>query len=274
MKRILAGLATACAATLMTAAPAQAAPVDPVKALKKQFVTGKGVRVSEDSVTKIDGKTTTKEKTTIRVAFGKSGVAAADLTSKGNGASTLSPDRMISVGGYTYVQGGVFDTEMPEGKKWVRYPGVASGASTNQVLDIFQPKVLRTLVGKAKSVKGGTYKGAMTYKEVAKLYGDNSVKGPLGNIKVTYALTLNGKGLATRLVTGLALDFGMLGKTTSTTDTRFSSWGAKTTIKAPPKSQWVDAKDLGGDGEIPEELPDVPPLINQRKLVPSAPLGH
>ncbi|HEX4811312.1 MAG TPA: hypothetical protein VFV66_00970 [Nonomuraea sp.] len=249
-----------------------------MKALKKQYVTGQGVRISETSVTKLDGKTTTSGKTAIRLAFGRSGVTAAELSSKARRGVSLSPDRLISIGGYTYVQGGIYGKELPEGKKWVRYAGAATGTTVNQPFDIFEPKVLRTLVGKAKSVKGGTYKGAMTYKELGRLYGEN-VTGQMARIKLDYVLTLNAKGLATRLVTGITLDFGMLGKATSNTDTRFSSWGSKTTIKAPAEDLWIDAKDLDPESEVPEEMPDElsesgPPLINERRMATSGPLGR
>ncbi|TMR98085.1 hypothetical protein [Nonomuraea basaltis] len=255
MKRILAGLAMACAATLVTAAPAQAAPMDPVKALKKQYVAGHGVRISETTRIKVGGDTATSAKTTGALAFGKSGVVAADLSSKVKGGSALTPERMISVGGYTYVQGSLYDKELPEGKKWVRYSGGATGTTMNQPIDIFEPKVLKALVSKAKSFKGGTYKGALTYKELGKLYGEN-IKGTLGKIKLTYALGVNSKGLVTRLVTGWSLDFGVLGKTTGMTDTRYTGWGSKITIKAPAKDVWVDVKDLGEDSEVPEEIPE------------------
>jgi hypothetical protein len=254
MKRILAGLALACAATLVTAAPAQAAPVDPVKAMKKQYVAGHGVRISETSVTKLGGKVMGSEKTTGKIAFDKSGVAAVDLSTKGKSTTSFNPDRMISVGRHTYVQGGVFDQELPEGKTWVRYAGAPSGTTMNQILDVFEPKVLKALVSKAKSVKGGTYKGAMTYKEIGKIYGEN-VTGTMSKIKVNYALSLNSKGLVTRVVTTWGLDFGVLGKTTGITDTQFSSWGAATKIKAPAADLWVDVEDLGEDSKVPDEIP-------------------
>jgi hypothetical protein len=265
MKRILAGLALACAATLVTAAPALAAPVDPVKALKKQFVAGQGVRISETSVTKVSGKTMSSEKTTGRVAFGKKGVEAVDLSTKGKGSASINPDRMISVGGYTYVQGGVYGKDLPEGKTWVRYQGPAAGASNNQVIDIFEPKVLKAVVAKAKSFKGGVYKGAITYKELGKIYG-TPVKGEFGKIKINYLLAVNSKGLITRLKSEWSLDFGVLGKTTGIADTRYSSWGSPTKVKAPAEDLWVDVKDLGDGSDVPEELPDGNINVPQRKI--------
>jgi hypothetical protein len=158
------------------------------------------------------------------------------------------------VGGQTYVQGGLYSENLPEGKKWVRYKGGAAGTSVNQPLGSFKPKVLKALVTRAKSVKGGTYKGAMTHKELFKLYGEN-VTGTLRKIKLDYALVVNSKGLVTRLTTGYSLDFGILGKMKGVTDTRFSIWDATTKIKAPAKDLWVDVNDLGENSEVPEEIP-------------------
>ncbi|MCK2221412.1 hypothetical protein MF672_047555 [Actinomadura sp. ATCC 31491] len=256
MKRILAGLATACAATLVAVTPtaAQAAPVDPVKALKQQYAPGHGVRFVESAHTSVGGKTMSAEKATGRLAFGKNGVVASDISTHGRRGTSLSPDRMISVGGHAYFQGGVYEEGLPEGKKWVRYEQPAGGTTLNQPLDIFEPKILKALVSKARSVKGGTYKGEITYKEIAKLYGE-TLKGAVSKIKVTYALGLNSKGLVNRLRTSWTLDFGVLGKTTGTTDTRYIGWGSRVTIKAPAQDTWVDAKSLGEDSDVPEQVP-------------------
>ncbi|MFF5207225.1 hypothetical protein [Streptosporangium sp. NPDC000396] len=47
MKRMIAGISAAAAVTLVTATPVQAAPADPVKALKDQFVAGRGVKFTD-----------------------------------------------------------------------------------------------------------------------------------------------------------------------------------------------------------------------------------
>ncbi|MEU4509808.1 hypothetical protein AB0G05_09955 [Nonomuraea wenchangensis] len=255
MKRFLAGLASACAATLVIAAPAaQAAPIDPVKALRKQYVPGHGVRFTETASTRVNGKTMTNEKSSGRLAFGKSGVVAFDVSTKNRRSTSFSPDRMISVGGRTYVQGGIYGKDLPEGKKWVRYSDAPAGVTMNQPVDVFEPKVLRLLLTKAKSSKGGTYTGEISYKDIAKAYG-SKLTGPVSKIKVSYALGLNGKGLVTRLRTSWTLDFGVLGKTVGVTETRYTGWGSRVSVKAPAESTWVDADDLGEDASVPEEIP-------------------
>ncbi|MFG1707201.1 hypothetical protein ACFLIM_28795 [Nonomuraea sp. M3C6] len=258
MKRILAGLALATAAALVTATPAQAAPADPVKALKKQFVSGHGVRFSETARITVDGKSTGTTKTTGSFEFGKSGIVASDLRNRGQlkGASgeLLSPPRTITVGGHSYAQGGMYSEDLPEDKKWVRYAGEAAGATQNQIIDVFDPKVLKAVVSKAKSFKGGTYQGSLTYNELGRIYGQK-VTGRFGKIKIDYRLAVDSKGLVTRLESGWTMDFGVLGKTRSVTETRFIGWGYKLKIKAPAEDLWIDVADLGEDAETPTEIP-------------------
>ncbi|NRQ37938.1 hypothetical protein HII36_39830 [Nonomuraea sp. NN258] len=257
MKRILTGLALAAAATLVATPPAQAAPVDPVKALKKQFVAGHGVRISETSVIKADGKNAGTMKTTGTFAFGKKGVAASDLRNRttDDAAAGLTPSRVITIGGHSYAQGGVFSEDLPEGKKWVRYPGEATGTTFNQMLDVLNPKMLKVFVAKAKSFKGGTYRGAITFSELSKLNG-TKMGGSLGKIKFNYRITVNSKGLVNRLVSDWTMDFGILGKFTSITDTRYTGWGSKVTVKAPPADQVITPEEAGPDSGIPQDIPD------------------
>ena len=258
MKRIFAGLALASAATLVTATPAQAAPADPVKALKKQYVAGKGVRVSESAVTKVTGSKAGAPITTKGVVgFGKSGVVSADLRTggKGLGPSNALPPRAITIGEYTYAQGGLFSDRLPDDKKWVRYPSAGAPRIGNQPLDIFRPGVLKELVTSAKSFKGGSYRGAITFGRLAKLYGEKLDK-TYGKVSISYVLDVNSKGLVSRLRSEYSLDFGLLGKTTSTVSTRYTGWGGKVTVKAPPADQVIDSTELDEDSGVPEEIPD------------------
>ncbi|WP_433437504.1 hypothetical protein [Nonomuraea sp. CA-141351] len=262
MKRILAGLALTTAAALVTATPAaQAASVDPVKALQKQLVPGHGVRISEKTRLTLDGKSIgATTRTTGTFEFGKKGIVATDLKNHAAGsdkslASALAPPRIITVGGHSYVQGGLFSEDLPEGKKWVRYAAEAGGGTYNQIIDIFEPKVLKAIVSHAKSFKGGTYKGALTYKELAKVYGQK-VSGAIGKTKIDYALKVNSKGLVTQLTSGWSMDFGVLGKTRSITETRYIGWGSKVRIKAPDKDLWIDVADLSEDSQVPQEIPN------------------
>jgi hypothetical protein len=260
MRRIIAGLAVAVAATLVTVAPAQAAPANPVKALKKQFSPGHGVRVAETSRTYVNGKEGAVTRTTGSFAFGASGVVASDLsnrikTPKGAKESTynvLASARTVSVGGHTYARGGLFAAELPEGKKWVRYEGGSAG-TTSQLINILDPRVLKGVLAKAKPSKGD-YRGTITVKELVGLSGDK-LGGELGKIKVSFLLDADSRGLITRVVSDWTIDFGILGASKSVTDTRYTGWGAKIKIVAPPKSEWSTLGELGEDTELPTELP-------------------
>lgn len=271
MKRILTGLALAAAATLVTATPAHAAPVNPAKALQKQFVKGHGVRISEKSRMSVDGKSLGTSTTTGRLEFGKSGIVASDIRTsspKGSLSSLFAaPPRIISIDGHSYVQGGLYSEDLPDGKKWVRYNGQPSGSTYNQLIDIFEPKVLKLVLSHAKSSKSGLYKGSVTYKDLAKAYGSR-LDGSFAKIKIDYALKTNSKGLITSLTSSWGLDFGILGNSRSTTETRYVGWGSKVSIKAPSKSVWIDVKDLGEDSDVPQEIPG-----NALKEIPESSLN-
>ncbi|MEU8316865.1 hypothetical protein AB0C33_00735 [Nonomuraea sp. NPDC048881] len=261
MKRIIAGLALASAAALVTATPAQAAPADPAKALKKQYVAGHGVRFTETSRSSMDGKSTGTMKTSGVLEFGRSGIVASDVRNRSTGKNadlyaSLLPSRTITVGKHVYAQGGLYSEGLPEGKKWVRYPDTGLRMSTsNQMLDVFEPKVLKMLVSHAASTKGGIYRGSVTVKELGKIYGQ-SVEKKIAKVKVSYLLAVNSKGLVTRVVSDWTLDFGILGASHSTTETRFTGWGAKVKVKAPPADQVADIADLADDSAVPQDIPD------------------
>ncbi|MEU1386409.1 MULTISPECIES: hypothetical protein [unclassified Nonomuraea] len=260
MKRIIAGLALASAAALVTATPAQAAPADPAKALKKQYVAGHGVRFTETSRSSMDGKSTGAMKTSGLLEFGKSGIVASDVrnhaTGKDDVYASLMPSRIITLGKHVYAQGGLYSEGLPEGKKWVRYPDTGLRISTsNQMLDVFEPQVLKALVSHAASTKGGIYRGSVTVKELGKIYGQ-SVNKKVAKVKVSYLLAVNSKGLVTRVVSDWTLDYGILGTSHSTTETRFTGWGAKVKVKAPPADQVADIADLGADSAVPQDIPD------------------
>ncbi|MFI6505326.1 hypothetical protein [Nonomuraea typhae] len=255
MKKILTGAAITLAAAVAMTAPAQAAPKDPVAALKKQFVAGHGVRVSETVKLESDGQKSTARTTGV-LAFGKSGVVASDLRLKGKGVAGLGASRTISVKGHTYLQGGIFGEDLPEGKKWVRYPTAgASQLGVNQLIDVFQPKVLKAVLAKAKPGKGDVYRGTITMKDLSKLSGP-AVSGKFGKVKIDYLVDLDSRGLVSRVSSTVVMDFGLLGTIKSTADSRYTAWGARITVKAPPKDEWIDFNEIGPDSNLPESLPE------------------
>lgn len=148
-------MALACAATAALVAPAVAAPAqahtstqaqapaaDPVSALRKQFVSGHGVRFVSTGKLSLAGVTAIKYTSNGGYAFGRSGVVASDSTQKSKYSELLKdededlkdaekPLRMIVIGSTAYFSGGVYTSLLPEGKTWLRLPGVRPNASAS-----------------------------------------------------------------------------------------------------------------------------------------------
>ncbi|MFI6476650.1 hypothetical protein ACIBH1_01885 [Nonomuraea sp. NPDC050663] len=262
MKRFLIAVAIAAASALLTTGTAHAAPETPLTALKKQYVEGRGVKIKETSFIELDGESLgSSNRVTGVVGFGHKGVDSYDLTLRG--ASLLSENsskiQIIHVKGATYLKA-PGTPDMPAG--WVRYSEAKVNFSTSQLINIFDPKVLKKAIAAAKVRKPGEYRGTLPLKELA----GSEVGGTLGKAKVNYRIFFNGKKLITRVRSEMVLDFGVLGSMNSITDTQYYEWGRKVKIQAPPKDQVTDAKDLEGgeSGDHPSEQP--PPVFD---MVPS-----
>ncbi|SNS47736.1 hypothetical protein SAMN05216276_101051 [Streptosporangium subroseum] len=258
MKRFIAGISTAVAVTLATAAPAQAAPApaDPVKALKSQFAAGKGMEFGDRSTVTWEGRSEPYLQRIGSFQFGKTGIVASDISSKGamesveppaldpTGMST--PSRTIRIGTTSYLSGGIYGDSMPEGKTWYKaQKGMTGGISGwfGQLVNVAEPATLASLLKGAKRV-GISYSGTTTFGRLAKVSPWFRATLPLrasDKTVVTFKLMVNRGGLPQRLttshaVTGIFDSPGWEGKTI-TVDTRFTSWGTKVSIKAPPASK-------------------------------------
>ncbi len=262
MKRIIAGLALG-ASTLVTVAPAQAAPINPVESVKKQLSPGHGVRISMTSRSFTDGKPNVVTRVTGSLAFGRSGVVASDLSlryTSGKGAkksdkdfiASLHSSRTIAIGEQAYTQGGIHFTNLPEGKRWVR-SSARHVSDLSPLIDVFDAELLKKLVADAKQVNGD-YRGTITIKDLARSRGQK-VDDRAGKVKVGYLLDIDSKGLVSRTVSDYTVNYGVLGSSRNHTETRFTGWGAKVKIKAPPESQWIDAKDLADAPQDPANNP-------------------
>lgn len=257
MKRIIAGLALG-ASTLVTVAPAQAAPISPVEALEKQLSPGHGVRFSMSSRALTKPGAIRRESGTLE--FGKSGIIASGQSARfhrGKGMkksawdkyASLTPEREILHGGYLYRRGGDLDARLPQDKKWIRYgPGYSSGGT--QLMNIFRVKHLKRFVADAKYVKGA-YRGSTTFKEVMALDG-REIDGDVGTTTtIDYLLDTDSKGLVRRLVSKITIRVGVGRPDVILTETRFTDWGTKVKIKAPPESEWIGDKDLADTPQDP-----------------------
>ncbi|MFI7450618.1 hypothetical protein ACIBQX_24200 [Nonomuraea sp. NPDC049714] len=262
MKGIIAGLALG-ASTLVTVAPAQAAPISPVESVKKQLSPGHGVRISMTSRSFTDGKPNVVTRVTGSMAFGRSGVVASDLSvryTSGKGTkksdkdliASLHSSRTIVIGEQAYVRGGLHSEYLPEGKKWLRSPA-RHAADHYPLIDIFDAELLKKLVAGAKQVNGD-YRGTITIRDLAKSRGQK-VDDRVAKVKVGYLLDTDSKGLVSRTVSEYTLNYGVLGSSRNHMETRFTGWGAKVKIKAPPESQWIDAKDLADAPQDPANNP-------------------
>ncbi|MFE3447568.1 hypothetical protein ACFXJ8_01425 [Nonomuraea sp. NPDC059194] len=275
MKRTIIGLALTTGVALITAVPAQAAApkADPVKALKAQFVSGKGVTFSSIVRMGGSGETLITTRENGKIGFDRSGPAASDSSFKVQIDPTLKsllddetrtmyaalakPTRAISVKGKTYLSGSMVADVLPDGKTWVRYPGATTANSGDGTfVNIFEPATLKTLLAGASSYRNGVAKGTIS---AAKLRSVSRTFRAGGNVidakKITWALWINSKGLVTRVSAKMAVP--MRGVTLEMSqESRFSGWGAKVSIVAPPSAQVVDAKELGEDAPTPG-IPDV-----------------
>ncbi|MCT9932506.1 hypothetical protein N5079_20095 [Planotetraspora sp. A-T 1434] len=262
MKRVIAGIAGISAVTavaLVTATPAHAAPADPVKALKSQFIPGKGVKFTDRTVLIVDGKSTHFLRRTGSFQFGKAGIAASDISAKyaaTDSTGTFAPERTIRIGTTTYTQGGIYRQKLPEGKSWYKDQGGMTGGASgwlSQLVNVAEPATLKTLLSSAKQAHG-SYSGTTTFARLAKVSPWFRATLPIRSSDktvVTFKLTLGRNGLPQRLTTsypatGLFDSDAWEGKTVSV-ETRFTGWGSKVSIKAPPASK-VTTKLQSDDG--------------------------
>ncbi|MGV9378761.1 hypothetical protein ACWDRB_23285 [Nonomuraea sp. NPDC003707] len=245
MKKTITVLVTGCA-FLVTAAPAQAAPKDPVRALKSKLVSGHGVRFTETTTLIGDGKVKLQSrKGTFQ--FNAKGIAASDITCK---TGPAEPERTISVGKVSYTSGGIWKERLPDGKTWLKTGGMPGGAGGfyGQVINPAEPGTLSALIKKGK-LSGSTITGKITFKELEKVSRWFDASIPLrmhDDTKVTYTLSLTSAGLVSRVrssyaATGVIDKSGFDGQTI-TIDSRFTGWGGKVSIKAPdPETVTADA---------------------------------
>ncbi|NUP02732.1 MAG: hypothetical protein HOV96_12755 [Nonomuraea sp.] len=248
MKRLLA--LAAAAATLVTALPAQAAPVDPAKALKKQFVPGHGVTISETSASSAPDRRSEVSRITGSVEFGRSGPAASDITLRSMGKQE-DRVRILSVGGHYYVRSPLLVHDLPMGKTWVLMDSLKGKPRfSEQRIAPLAPMVPKSLVEHAKSVKDGLYRGSLTYEQARAIGGDQAFD---------YRLTLNSQGLPVRFVSSRKSGPGTSWPT-YTSETRLSDWGAEIMIKEPPADEVISSSELEDEAlaELDALMRDIP----------------
>ncbi|WP_204284202.1 hypothetical protein [Microbispora amethystogenes] len=294
MKRAV--MALACAATAALVAPAvaapaqaqttagsQARPANPLAALKKQFVPGRGVRVVSSAKMSFGGFVNIKSGSKGVFGFGRSGVSSSDLTTKINYGGGLGDDdelkgindpmRTITVGRTSYVSGGVYADLLPDGKSWLRLPGQDPDAALTGIggyVNPLDPRALQAVLATTKAKGAGgvvngarttLYRGTITVKQLAAAVPSLRKQLPSSASKgvISWRLWIGGDQLVRKVVSSMTTTvkskkISITIESSSTTT--YSGWGGKVTVKAPPKSQVATTSDIDGS------VPDLPQVID------------
>ncbi|MFI7610652.1 hypothetical protein ACIBP6_05360 [Nonomuraea terrae] len=227
MKKMITMLAAAGALTL-GAAPAQAAPKDPVRALESMLKPGRGVHVT-DTVTGSDGTSTREAGSGKGVyQFGEKGLSGFDLTMEDD----YGTQRVIATGKTVYRTGGLLKNVLSEDKPWLKGKGGGYPGGNAQIINPAEPRTVATLLKKGTSSKGSVT-GTITVKDLKKVSSwASGLNGEQDDVKISYALTLGSSGLVSRVRSTWELT--ELGESSIVTiDSRYTKWGSKVTIKAP-----------------------------------------
>ncbi|MEV7907689.1 hypothetical protein, partial [Streptomyces anulatus] len=240
MKRVLTGVVTVTLTTLVTVTPAQAAPSDPVKALKSRFSAGKGVKFTEvTSFAEFSGSTPFLKRTG-SLRSGGTGIAASDISAKYTPRSgqifnslsgMLGSERTIRIGTTSYYSGSMWAP--PKGKTWVKVTnGLVGGISGwyGQRVNVAEPATLNALVTSGKRA-GRTYSGRIGFGKLEKISPWFRAITPTKadrNVVVDFTLTLGPDRLPQRLVTSypatVHFEKVVVDDALFSTETRFTGW--------------------------------------------------
>ncbi|WP_433370036.1 hypothetical protein [Streptosporangium sp. CA-115845] len=257
MKKMITGL-VACA-TLLVAAPVEAAPKGPVQALKAVLTPGHGVHFTE-TATLLEGAVERAERRR-RGIFSfdkKGGVKSLDVTTTGgeNGRERAIGFNHV-IGGTGYQSGGLIGKWLRNGKTWwkdvqqLHLHHTQLLGDDEQLINPTEPAALAALL-KNGQVSENTVTGAITFKELEKvsLWLDHSAHSSWeDDTKLYYTLTLTSAGLVSRVQSTYTATGGpdeLVGKTLHV-DTHYSQWGEKVSIKAPDRRKTTTELCIGGD---------------------------
>ncbi|MFG3436156.1 hypothetical protein ACGF0J_02825 [Nonomuraea sp. NPDC047897] len=247
MKQVVAVLL----AGVSIATPAQAAVAssDPVSALKSRITAGKGVTFTDvTSYVQLSGKTKVMSRWGT-LQFGKSGLAASDVSvkaAKEYGKSVVFVDeRVITVGKVSYRKGGPFAERGPKGKPWLKtnkWLPVGFSGAFSQPVHATEPGTLKALISAGKR-SGRMYTGTVTFGQLWKVspWARASLVRKESDELIHYTLTLGSDNLPSRLVTTYLAEAHWPGMSTEGdeihNETVYKGWGSRYTITPPPASQ-------------------------------------
>ncbi len=239
----IAALTAAATAAIPAAAHASSA-ADPADAVAKQFGTGRGVQLSETSTITF-GREIISYRVKGAFGFGKSGIAAADVTRVPTvDGKTGDRFHFRVVGGVTYAYGGVW------GDEWTKVNQKYKPQEfSEQNIDVFERATLRKLLttatkhapgGKVGGVRTTAYSGTVDFGAMHAV--SPAFRAEFGKLtakerktRITWRLWVDGKGLPRRLTTswkrGPSDDFPM--DTGSAVTTNYDAWGSKVTVASP-----------------------------------------
>lgn len=283
MRRWIAAVAAVLAGSVLSTGVAEAqAPPSPVQRLKQQFGEHVGLRISDLGRVYRDGKPAVTIWRKGRVEFDAAGVYGTDTvgrTELGKGVvrelesqlgQRLGSTRVICFPDEAYLSGPGYETWLPEGKTWLGLIGPANikqTAALPQIVNIFEPATLGTLLSHATSRKKGSYgtilQGAVTLRTLYKVSPSfrDRLAGPpsarSGRIPIGFRLWLDRAHLARRLTTTWKqpLPGRPRSHTTTVADTRYTGWGSPVTLTPPPPEDTADAGRVGPDFPTPAVLP-------------------
>ncbi|GAA3137365.1 hypothetical protein [Streptosporangium carneum] len=251
------------APALVTTAPsaAQAAPVDPVKALRQQLRPGHGVQITETD-RGYSGRSVTTARHRGVLQFDRSGIVAVDITRRASTTPSVGRGvymrRTIAVGGRNYHFEPSELDKLPEGRTWVRenWKGPWDALNSDQILNVIDPVtlgyMLRTSALRLPERGGVQYRGTITWAQLHKVsrsFRELWRLGPLGKLgrsKIKWRLWLDTRGLPVRVLTEDTLG-GFLDN--SVNDIRYTGWGSLVTVTPPPADQVIDTRDVDYDAK-------------------------
>ncbi|MEU4536329.1 hypothetical protein AB0G15_15835 [Streptosporangium sp. NPDC023825] len=280
----LACAATAALSVPALASTAHAQAADPVSALRSQLKSGNGVAFVDTVKIRSGKKSTLLADRKGELQLGPSGVEASDHTTQlrvegdlfafGTEENTFGPkdddaeekseaqkdldrlfagmaepERVVRVKKKAYIWGGAFGQFLPADRPWLAYPKDTFGltGSLGQFVNPAEPATLKALLARATVKRPTAYSGKITFGELNKVSPwfrarqEIPLSKQQAKLTVSWRLFLNADRLPVRLTTS-SLDF--TDGPTTTIDTRYSGWGSKVTIEAPPADQISTVKEL------------------------------
>ncbi|WP_219462528.1 hypothetical protein [Nonomuraea rhizosphaerae] len=247
--------------------------MDPVAALKKQFVAGQGVKLTEHTDITISGDSYTSADRVGAIGLDAKGIAGVEVTRTPSlsakerasleKAAAKNPDLadsidllteriyLVSTGKRQYVNGGLYSTLMPEHATWVGMDASAgSAAFGDQLVNVFEPATLKYLLATKKSVSGSQYRGSTTFGALYKVsptFREQIAIKPTGKAArtvISWRLTLDPQKLVKRLAITWTVKLSKKLTFKAATVSRYTEWGTAVKVTAPPADQVVDIKAL------------------------------